>query len=191
VARPQPTLRGRALQLLARREHSREELRRKLAAHRGKDDGKDDGKDGGEASSVGADIEALLDDLTARGWLSDARFAEQSIRAGARRYGPLRLAQRLRERGIGAEAIAAALKSAAAGDSEAGGASEAGGDSEPGGDGGASAGLDRSLEKIWSSRFDAPPASERERARQVRFLQARGFPLQAVLRFLRRPAGSR
>jgi regulatory protein len=183
MARPQPTLRGRALRLLARREHSREELRRKLAAQPAEGDRDGDGK--------GEEIEALLDDLTARGWLSDARCAEQSIRAGARRYGPLRLAQRLRERGIDEEAIAAAFRCAAderidgpAGDAghDAGG----GGADVPGDD----ACLERGLAKIWGSRFDAPPASERERARQVRFLQRRGFPLEAVLRFLRRPGGS-
>ena len=52
-------------------------------------------------------------------------------------------------------------------------------------------GVDSRLEKIWRSRFEAPPASERERGRQVRFLQGRGFSLEAILRFLRDPTGGR
>jgi regulatory protein len=36
--RPEPSLKARALRLLARREHSREELKRKLAAHAGEGD---------------------------------------------------------------------------------------------------------------------------------------------------------
>ena len=38
---------------------------------------------------------------------------------------------------------------------------------------------------VWKSRFAAPAPDARERARQARFLQGRGFPLEDVLRFLR------
>lgn len=144
MVREEPSLKARALRLLARREHSRDELARKLAAH----------------AAEGDDIEALLDELTRRGWLSDARFAEQSIRAKARRFGPLKLAQHLRSRGVDEEAIAAGFRAAAAE-----GASN--------------------LEAVWRSRFRAPPADERELARQARFLQGRGFPLDEILRFLK------
>ncbi|MGE5096080.1 MAG: recombination regulator RecX [Betaproteobacteria bacterium] len=142
--RAEPSLRARALRLLARREHSREELRRKLAPH----------------MAEGEDLESLLDDFTQRGWLSDARFAEQAIRAKARRFGPLKLAQHLRERGLDEEAIAAGFHAAG----EEGMAS---------------------IEAVWKSRFHAPPADDRERARQIRFLQGRGFALEHILKFLR------
>ena len=141
----EPSLRARAMRFLARREHSRAELRRKLEPRVGEGD----------------NLEILLDDLAQRGWLSDSRFAEISIRAGARRYGPLKLVHQLRTKGVGEEEIAAALKAA-------------------GGDGAAS------LEKVWASRFDAPPADAREKARHTRFLQGRGFPLEDILRFLKR-----
>lgn len=140
----EPSLRARAMGLLARREHSRAELKRKLAAHAGEGD----------------DLEALLDELVKRGWLSDARYAEQSIRAGARRFGPFKLAQRLRSRGVDEEAIAAGFRSAAADGTS-------------------------NLESVWRSHFRSLPADERERARQARFLQGRGFPLDEILRFLR------
>jgi regulatory protein len=144
MVRTEPSLRARAMRLLARREHSRAELKRKLMAHAGEGD----------------DLDALLDDLVKRGWLSDARFAEQSIRAKARRFGPLKLTQQLRSRGVDEEAIAAGFRSAAA-------------------DGASN------LESVWRSRFRALPADERERARQARFLQGRGFLLEEILRFLR------
>lgn len=148
--RQQPSLKARALRLLARREHSREELARKLSAH----------------AQEGDDLEAVLDDLVKRGWLSDVRFAEQSIRAKARRFGPLKVAQQLRARGIDEESIARGFRAAAA-------------------DGVAS------LECIWRSRFHGVPADARERARQVRFLQGRGFALEDVMRFVRSMEKSR
>jgi regulatory protein len=140
----EPSLRARALRYLARREHSREELRRKLAGF----------------VAEGEDLEAVLDEMAAKGWLSDARFAEHAIRARARRFGPLKLAQHLRERGLDEEAIAAGFHAAG----EEGVAS---------------------IEAVWRSRFHAPAADERERVRQIRFLQGRGFALEDVLRFLK------
>jgi regulatory protein len=136
------------MRLLARREHSREELRRKLAPK----------------VAEGENLEAVLDELAQRGWLSDARYAEQSIRARARRHGPLKMAHALRAKGVDDDSIAAAFRAAGAE-----GASN--------------------LEAVWKSRFKAVPVDERERARQVRFLQGRGFPLEAVLRFLKSGAG--
>ena len=65
AAKQEPSLRARAMRFLARREHSRAELRRKLSPK----------------VAQGDDLEVLLDDLARSGWLSDARFAEQSIRA--------------------------------------------------------------------------------------------------------------
>jgi regulatory protein len=137
-------LRTRALRLLARREHSRAELGRKLAPH----------------VEEGIDLEALLDDFTKRGWLSDQRFVEQAVRAKARRFGPLKIAHHLREKGIDEAGIAAGLAQAKAGEAEA-------------------------LEAAWRSRFGSVPADANEKARQIRFLQGRGFALDSILRLLR------
>jgi len=145
MAKTEPSLHARAMRFLARREHSREELRRKLAAR----------------AQDGDDVEAILDDLANRGWLSDARFAEISIRSKAGRYGPVKLAHALRSKGVDEEAIAAGFRAAGAD-----GASH--------------------VEAVWATRFKAVPVDERERGRQVRFLQARGFRLDEVLQFLRR-----
>jgi regulatory protein len=138
------SLKARALDLLARREHSRDELRRKLAPR----------------AEEGEDLEALLDELTRKGWLSEARFVEQTVRAKSRKFGPLKIAQHLREKGIDDEVIASAIAAAGSGEGE-------------------------TLAAVWRARFGEPPRDAPEKARQVRFLQARGFPLEDILRFLR------
>ena len=132
------------MRLLARREHSRAELARKLAVH----------------AAEGDDVEAVLDELAAKGFLSDVRFAEQSIRAKARRFGPRKLAYDLRAKGVDEESIAAGRRAA---------------------------GVDgmSSIESVWKSRFRAAPADEREKLRQVRFLQGRGFAIDEAFSFFR------
>lgn len=141
---PEAALRARALRLLARREHSRAELRRKLEPH----------------VEEGVDLDALLDDFTKRGWLSEERFVEQTVRAKARRFGPMKIAHLLRGKGIGEEGIAAALAQARAGEPEA-------------------------MEAAWRARFGRLPEDAAEKARQVRFLQGRGFALESILKLLR------
>jgi regulatory protein len=37
---------------------------------------------------------------------------------------------------------------------------------------------------LWQRRFSAPPADDRERARQARFLAGRGFSAEAIRRVL-------
>ena len=144
MVKSEPSLKVRAMRFLARREHTRVELRRKLEAR----------------AREGDDVEAVLDELSRRGWLSDERFAEQAIRARARRFGPLKLAHYLKGKGVAEEAIAAGLR----------GAGEEG---------------VASIEAVWRSRFRAHPADEREKLRQVRFLQGRGFAIDVIFRFLK------
>jgi regulatory protein len=82
--RAEPSLRARVLRLLARREHSREELRRKLSG----------------AGVDLAELGTLLDEFEQRGWLSEQRLAEQVV-AGARgRYGSRRVLDQLRQKGV-------------------------------------------------------------------------------------------
>jgi regulatory protein len=83
----------KALDLLARREHSRLELERKLAAR-------------GYSEDL---IAPTLDDLEASGTLATARFTESFIRARvAKGQGPARIRMDLAQRGV-TEAEAAAL----------------------------------------------------------------------------------
>ena len=87
------TLRERAIRMLARREHARAELARKLAPY---------------AESID-EVDALLDDLIARRLLSDERYVEARISARRARFGDARLAFELRTQGVGEELVKAAL----------------------------------------------------------------------------------
>ncbi|KAA8976940.1 MULTISPECIES: regulatory protein RecX [Gammaproteobacteria] len=84
-------LRERAMKLLARREHSRLELWRKLE----------------RAAESGELLAEVLDELAGEGWQSDERFAEsfsrQRIEAG---YGPLRIRSELEQRGVSGDSQA-------------------------------------------------------------------------------------
>ena len=95
-------LRARALRLLARREHSREELRRKLSA--------------GDADAQW--VELMLDELQETGWLSERRLAEQMVAAARDRYGSKRVLQRLRQKGVSEDALERAATSLKAQDLE-------------------------------------------------------------------------
>ena len=88
------------MRLLARREHSRAELARKLAAH---------------APSAEA-LGQLLDALTARRQLSDERYAEERARQLARKYGAARIRLELISKGVAGET--AARLAAASGDAD-------------------------------------------------------------------------
>lgn len=76
-----PSLKSRAIGLLSRREHSRSELRRKLAAH----------------CEDHAVLDALLDELQRGNWLSQERFAESLVHRRAPRHGLRRIMQELRQ----------------------------------------------------------------------------------------------
>ena len=83
-----------ALRLLARREHSAQELRRKLRQR-------------GVAQCA---IERMVGSLQQRRLLSDQRFAEAYVRARRDKgFGPLRIRAELRERGVAEELIEAEL----------------------------------------------------------------------------------
>jgi len=56
------------------------------------------------------DIQALLDDFKARGWLSDQRFTEQIIHARKAKFGTAKIAHELREKGISDQLITDAVE---------------------------------------------------------------------------------
>jgi len=132
---PEPgDLRERALGYLARREHSRAELTRKLEL----------------AGFVHSDIAPLLDEFEEKNWLSDRRFAESWVADHRAKAGSIKLAYELGQRGVSDSIISEVLSENR--------------DSE----------LDRARE-IWKKKFGAVPADAAEKARQMRFLQGRGF----------------
>lgn len=86
-----------ALKLLARREHSARELKRKLKA-RGISD---------------QDADSAVSHATAEGWQSDPRYAEMLVRTrSAAGYGPVRIEAELEVAGVPGEEIRAALDGA-------------------------------------------------------------------------------
>jgi len=80
-------LKARALRLLARREHSRDELARKLSPH---------------AESPPA-LETVLDFLVSKKLLSNERFAEVRAHWLSRKYGAAKIRQDLKSRGVSEE----------------------------------------------------------------------------------------
>ncbi|MEO6269004.1 MAG: recombination regulator RecX [Lautropia sp.] len=89
-----PQLRARALRLLARREHSRAELQRKLLS--------------GEVDQ--AALDAVLGDLESRDLLSDRRYAEVTVHSKRARYGIARIVQTLSRQGVDAELAAQVIQ---------------------------------------------------------------------------------
>ena len=101
----------------------------------------------------------MLDALQAERLLSDNRFATQRVVARAGRYGNARLKQELRQKGVGDDDIAAALP-------------EGGDEAER-------------CRAVWARKFGELPQSAEERAKQMRFLQYRGFSGDAIRRVMR------
>lgn len=138
------SLKGRALKLLAQREHSRLELQRKLAAH----------------VQEGEDLPAILDELEARGFISEQRVVASVIHSKASRFGTARLVQELRGKGLDDEAVREAGEQLR--------------DTE----------LQRATD-LWRKRFGTPPADLKEKAKQLRFMASRGFSSAVASRVLR------
>ena len=88
----EPSLRERALRHLARRDHSRAELARKLAAH-------------GDAN----EIDAVIERMGELGLQSDTRYAEAFVRGKAGRFGASRLRSELARRGVDRDLIDEAI----------------------------------------------------------------------------------
>lgn len=149
--KPELSLRARALQCLARREYSRAELAAKLRPYAQIED------DFEQLQPV--DLDALLDDLTARGWLSDARAATQLLHARRPRFGAQRITREMRQKGIGDELIEQALPALKETELE-------------------------SARGVWQRKFGTVPKDAKEKARQLRFMQSRGFGFEVIFKVL-------
>jgi regulatory protein len=143
------SVKGRALRYLAQREHSRAELERKLARNL---------EDQPEASAQ-AQIAVALDELAAKGLLSEERAAESVLRSQGARYGTRRLQQTMQAKGLDAALVASTLQLARATE------------------------LERAQE-VWRRRFGTPAEDPAGRAKQMRFLAGRGFDGDVIRRVL-------
>ena len=147
---PQPSLRGRALRMLARREFSRQELQKRLRGFT--EAGKED------------ELETLLDDLAGRGWLSDERYADALVRKRTGQYARRSIVRELRQAGVTDEVTTAAL-----------------GEIDPDVEFAAALALVR-------RKFKRTPVDQKEKARQIRFLQSRGYGFGLALRVVKESA---
>jgi regulatory protein len=136
---PELSIRERALGFLSRREYSRLELKRKLAPH----------------AEDEHEVESLLDDFATRGWLSEARFAEQIVHARRSKYGAQRIVHELKEKGVSADTVAAILPDLRESELE-------------------------TARAVWSKKFGTLPQDARERAKQMRFMMSRGFSSSTI-----------
>ena len=169
------SLKGRGLALLAQRDHSRIELKRKLMRHAqaevkqahaseqrgGEDDENDeDPRDLGAAAMVPAAdrVAEVLDWLQSHRYLNEARFTESRVHARAPKFGNLRIRQELSQHGV--TLTPEALQQLAQTEFER-------------------------AREVHQRKFDTPPANATEHARQARFLAARGFSADVVGRLMR------
>ncbi len=132
------------MRYLAAREYSRFELEQKLK----------------EYEECEGELKAALDDLAAKGFISEARVVESTLNQKASRFGAARLLNTLKTKGIDAGMIADATEQLK--------------ETE----------FDRAWQ-VWSRKFDAPYANPSEYAKQARFLAARGFAGEIVARVIR------
>ena len=151
-AKPSRSLLSRAIALLARRDHSRAELSRKLSRYVAEGDDP-------------AELVRVLGELERNQLVSDERFAAGVARRRSQRFGDARIRHDLRRFGVADETSAAAVASLAGTEVAR-------------------------AHQVWSKRFAAAPASAAERGKQARFLQSRGFSLDAILQVLRGRSGS-
>jgi regulatory protein len=153
---PRPvSLKVRALQWLAQREHSPQDLRARLIAIAARRP--EDAADEGDAAAA-REVDALIDWLGARGYLSPQRFVEGRIRARQARYGNRRIEQELRQHGLALDADAQrALRETE---------------------------FERARE-VWRRKYGVLATDAAARVRQMRFLVGRGFSPEVVRRIVR------
>jgi regulatory protein len=108
-----------------------------------------------------AEVDAVLDDLQQLGLLSDARYAHSLVTQMTGRYAKRAIVHTMRERRVATDAVADVNAELGAIDDES------------------------DARAILARRYPDPPADDRELARQVRFLQARGYALSLILRIVR------
>jgi regulatory protein len=93
MAFDQISLKGRALRLLAGREHSRAELQRKLSAH----------------ETEPGELAKALDELEAKGFINEQRVLESVLHRRSARLGASRVRQELQAKGLDPQAVAEAV----------------------------------------------------------------------------------
>jgi regulatory protein len=108
----------------------------------------------------GENLDAVLDELEKRNWLSDARAATLFVDTKRGRFGTQRIAHELRQKGIPENLISDAMPQLKETELE-------------------------SAREVWQRKFGVLPQDAKEKAKQVRFLQSRGFSMDVIFKILR------
>lgn len=157
--------------LLAQREHSAVELRRKLLriardrkteAAEASGISRDEFADEDESQGLGAEVDAVLDWLKASGYLDESRFVESRIHVRSQRFGQRRIEQELAQHGLSLDADQ--RSTLAAGE------------------------LDRACEVLRRKFGEGPVVDAAAEAKRLRFLIGRGFGPELARRAVRRVA---
>ena len=109
-----------------------------------------------------AQVKRALDELQARGFLDEQRVVDSIVHRRAGRVGAGRIRQELQSKGIDAERVAVAVASLNASEFER-------------------------AREVWRRKFGVLPQDAAQRAKQARFLAARGFSGEVVRRVLNTP----
>jgi len=158
-AKQGPSLKARALRLLSSREYSRKGLAAKLQESMVRSMKKDLSANDAEpklaATDVTKQIEAVLDDFEARGWLSDERFAEALVRRRSERYGARKIQDELLQAGVDPTKTSTLMQGLRETERER-------------------------AQELWQRKFGVLAEDQKERARQYRFLASKGFSADVV-----------
>lgn len=100
-------------------------------------------------------LEQLLDALERENWLSNQRFADSLVHRRGARYGTARVMQEAKTHKLGSEQLGELQDRLRATEAER-------------------------ARAVWRKRFGSPPATLEERAKQIRFMVARGFSRAVV-----------
>ena len=119
----------------------------------------------GRKAESSEDLKALLDEFEANGWLSDERFATSGARHKQGRFSQRYIVEDLKQKGVGGDTARAAVDALEQDDYA-------------------------TARALWLQKFGKAPADQKEKARQVRFLQSRGFALGVVFRILKEGGAS-
>ncbi|QWD83293.1 recombination regulator RecX [Polynucleobacter sp. MWH-P3-07-1] len=158
-AKQGPSLKARALRLLSSREYSRKGLAAKLQESMVRSMKKNLSANDAEpklaATDVTKQIEAVLDDFEARGWLSDERFAEALVRRRSERYGARKIQDELLQAGVDPTKTSTLIRGLRETERER-------------------------AQELWQRKFGVLAEDQKERARQYRFLASKGFSADVV-----------
>jgi len=156
-----PSLKARALRLLSMREYSRKGLAAKLQESAARmlklHPLEERAQTLASEAPLAVQIEAVLDDFEARGWLSDQRFAEALVRRRSERFGTRKIQDELKQAGVDSAKTADLLRSLKETEYQR-------------------------AHELWLRKFGEIAQEQKERARQYRFLASKGFSSDVVSR---------